>query len=447
MPVYSTPAPSKEDYAQHFVLRGPQVGPLCDFSITPNGVHLLLATDNSIAVVDTRIGSVQVVINTGPTSRLTTATWLSDDSSIVGCHDGHLFVARFQPATMFGSPSVTIGYAFQDLNLPVRHLCYNRNSELLAVGYERGVSIWRRMPTTWRIVDRFSVPVQVGISGIRTMQFVGDSNQMLFVGGGFGHAVWSGRDQVVFFTANTLVCRIGSSAVSADGKFLVVGALNQRVHVWPVTSDGLSSGGIYELQSGAEYHRMNPYIPVAMTDSGLVVAGSRVGELAFVQTNGAHAFNMYFERNLSTVGLLSHHDRLYVAFMGPLGYVIVVAYSRTRGALQVFERLRNAFTPGGTHSVINIDIHQLPRMSLRNLPRRTGRTDFTMVYPGRGYDYITLAFYVLVSFAICHGLFYLITHCEFYIGIMMFYHTTGLRLCLYDAYHDLACLATRLPKS
>ncbi|KAG8702201.1 hypothetical protein FRC11_011626, partial [Ceratobasidium sp. 423] len=208
MSVQSTPLlPSEEVYSQLFVLRGPQVGPLCNFSITPNGMCLLLLMEHSIIVVDTRISRIQVLLNTGPTSQLTSATWLSDTRCILGCFDGHLFQARFRPASIFGSPSVTVGYAFQDLNLPVRYLRYNRTSKLLAIGYASGVSIWRATPTTWRIVDRFAVPGEVGVPGLRTMQFVGKSDQMLFVAGGFGHVIWTGRSQVVFFTENSRVCR------------------------------------------------------------------------------------------------------------------------------------------------------------------------------------------------------------------------------------------------
>jgi hypothetical protein len=43
------------------------------------------------------------------------------------------------------------------------------------------------------------------------------------------------------------------------------------------------------------------------------------------------------------------------------------------------------------------------------------------------------------------GLFYSITHREFYIDAMKLYYSAGLRSCIYDAYHVSSRFAIRLP--
>ncbi|KAG9094895.1 hypothetical protein FS749_011573 [Ceratobasidium sp. UAMH 11750] len=277
----------------------------------------------------------------------------------------------------FSAPTTSISYVFQDLNKSVRVLQYIALQKSLVMGYEDGVSIWQCTPSKWMLVDCISNPCP-DLPGVRTITAFGRMKEKLFIAGGFGHIIWNGVGEAKFFINDRRVCQIGCSSLSPDGKFLAVSTLDQHVHVWPLTPSGLlfGTGNTYHLETEHDYFKTSPNVPITMLTSNRVVSGSPVGQISLHKSNGDSISDFYFEHNISVTGLLSYEDRLYAAFMGPGGCVIIVGYSDKRGEQRAFNKLRDTHKSATPPTSTSIDIARIPKQSLHGPPRQTGRKGF-----------------------------------------------------------------------
>ncbi|KAG9094107.1 hypothetical protein FRC06_011156 [Ceratobasidium sp. 370] len=373
-------SPPGEDYNGLFEIRGPQIGPLADLAISPDGHLILLATSNSLLLVDTRSGAPSVLVKTGSTHEITSLAWLNKRRCFVGCKNGHLYVVHFGASVLFNSPIASISYAFQDIQNSIRVMRWDMVHKLLAIGYEHGVSIWQSSSKTWRLVDRITIQHK-GLPGVHTLQFFGPHNRYLFVGGGFGYATWVAPGKVTFVTRNNNFHHIGNSALSPDGKFLAATTFNGSLHVWPIAGARLCpDNSTYNVETGADYRHINPHLPVAITSSGLTVVGTQAGQVAFVRMNCLAVDDFYHSTNWA-----AHDDRLYVAYIGPLGAIVIVGYTDkeqaqrdfrkmrlSRYGLDIFESLLSPQVP----STVSIDIGLIPKVTTTNVPMQTGRIGF-----------------------------------------------------------------------
>ncbi|KEP45590.1 putative transmembrane protein, partial [Rhizoctonia solani 123E] len=352
---------SGDDFKEIFAVRSDRTGMLTSFSLSSDGFSILVTTLDQLLVIDTRIGMTSVNVNVGTARAITAATWMSSQLSILGCRDGHMYFSEFRPSSLFGSQSVTITYAFRDVNKRNTMLRYDIPQGLLGIAYEDGVSIWQHTNAKWRLVDRIPVAIE-GNMGVTSIEFFGEPERRLFIGGTFGHIIWHGAGRVDFFTGPRRICLIGAAALSDDRKHLVISSFNRQLHIWGAASKSINPrGSVHDFESGHEYHNLSPRIPVAMTASGLAVLGSQVGLVAFVRSNGVTASEFFYEPNFSVMGILSHENRLYVAFLGPVGSIIIVGYSNKVRARRTFRDLRKQHSGLIDTKSINIPLNQVPR--------------------------------------------------------------------------------------
>lgn len=116
----------------------------------------------------------------------------------------------------------------QDLKSPVRAMAYDMTQHVLVVGYQSSAVFWNLSSagTKFLLLDRVSIRSDTSSQGlINTIQFFGQPEQRVFIGGGFGYvyaflftykpyipltsqlrsSVWSRAGQVVFHSSESVV--------------------------------------------------------------------------------------------------------------------------------------------------------------------------------------------------------------------------------------------------
>ncbi|KAG9088309.1 hypothetical protein FRC06_002108 [Ceratobasidium sp. 370] len=362
-----------EDYLGLFEIRGPQIGPLVDLALSPDGTLLISATSRTLLLVDTHTGVPSVLVNTGSTNEITSLAFIHNRRCLVGCENGHIYVVHFGETVLHRSPVVSISYSFQDIQKPIQVMCWDMAHKILAIGYEDGVSIWQSTSKKWRLVDRITIHHE-GLPGIHTLQFFGLPNCYLFVGGGFGYATWLAPGKVTFVTHNKDFHRIGNSALSPDGKFLAA-TTDSSLHIWPL------AGARLRLDH------------LAMSSTGLAAVGTQDGQVAFTRMDCVLADDFYYRTNWSVVGLLAHADRLYMVHMGPVGAIIIVGYTDKEQLMDDFRKFRlshfardifESLLSPEVPKTITIDTSLIPKVTVAGVAMQTGRKDFdSPVSPSR----------------------------------------------------------------
>ncbi|KDN34364.1 hypothetical protein RSAG8_12549, partial [Rhizoctonia solani AG-8 WAC10335] len=198
---------SGDDFKHIFTARSDRTGILTSFSLSSDGFSILATTFDQVLVVDTRIGMTSVNVNIGTARAITAAAWVNNQLGILGCRDGHMYFSEFCPSSLFGSQRAVITYAFRDVNKRITMLRYDIPQGLLGIAYEDGVSIWQYTSAKWRLVDRVPVAIEEGM-GVTSIEFYGEPERRLFIGGTFGHIIWHGAGRVDFFTGSRRICQM-----------------------------------------------------------------------------------------------------------------------------------------------------------------------------------------------------------------------------------------------
>ncbi|KAG9077276.1 hypothetical protein FRC06_009002, partial [Ceratobasidium sp. 370] len=363
-----------EDYLSRFKIHGPQIGPLVDLALSPDGVLLISVTSRTLLLVDTHTSVPSVLVNMGSTNEITSLAFIHNRRCLVSCENGHIYVVHFGETVLHRSPVVSISYSFQDIQKPIQVMRWDMAHKILAIGYKDGVSIWQSTSKKWRFIDHITIHHE-GLPGIHTLQFFGLPNCYLFVGGGFGYATWLAPSKVTFVTHNKDFHRIGNSSLSPDRKFLAA-TTDSSLHIWPLAGARLRPDHCtYKIETGAEYQHINLHLPVAMSSTGLAAVGTQDGQVAFTRMDCVLADDFYYRTNWSVVGLLAHTDRLYMVYMGPVGAVIIVGYMDKEQVMDNFRKVPKTIT---------IDTSLIPKVTVAGVAMQTGRKDFdSPVAPSR----------------------------------------------------------------
>lgn len=78
----------------------------------------------------------------------------------------------------------------QDLKCPVRTMAYNTTQHVLVIGYQSSAVFWHLSSagTKFLLLDRVSIHGDKSSQGlINTIQFFGQPEQRVFIGGDFGY--------------------------------------------------------------------------------------------------------------------------------------------------------------------------------------------------------------------------------------------------------------------
>ncbi|KAG8793282.1 hypothetical protein FRC12_003287 [Ceratobasidium sp. 428] len=360
-----------------FLSRGPQSGVPTGFALSPDGHFIFSSTPNDLLLLDARTGRPTNWILTGPNSKITSIDWFNSKKCFLGSDRGDIYVAAVgEQPTLTSNPMITISYSFQDIQQPIRALRWDTISKLLALCYEDGVSIWKNTNGKWKNIDRISIKRERLQDGVTTVVFYGVSRRRLYIGGGFGYAVWHGREAISYYKGST--SGITTATISPDGKHLVAATFCGAVKVWTV-DDGIIGSELSHraIKSGQEYRSINPFTPVQVSSTGLVAVGTQVGQVELGRLDGTTVDMFNFEQNWSVMGLLIHEDRLYTQYMGPVGAIILVGWVDNMEAFNTFQTLHEQIIGipkelAGTH----IDLDNIPRGTLAGPALQTGRVSF-----------------------------------------------------------------------
>ncbi|KAG8715591.1 hypothetical protein FRC08_010416 [Ceratobasidium sp. 394] len=377
MPVPSTLS-TPDEYIGMFVTRGPQVGHITDFALSPDGNLLLSSTATDLVLTDTRTGRPMVWIKIGTNNKVSALGWLNSKKCFVGCHNGHIYVAQIGEYTITTTPIVSISYAFQDIQKTIKVLRWDATDKLLAIGYEDGCSIWKSNGKKWKVHDRITIPHD-NVTGVCTMAFYSHgSKRYLFIGGGFGYVTWLGPQQVSFFTNDKRFHNIGKSALSPDNKFLAATTFDGKLLIWPVKGAILGPDhSTRTMETGEEYRSLYPFLPVTITPGGLAAVGTQVGQVDLSRTDGTAVDDFYFDDNWSVLGILAYRDRIYVAYMGPVGAIMIVGYADNKNTFFTFKKLYESkiATVPQTIKATWIDLDLIPKSNVAGVVMQTGRAD------------------------------------------------------------------------
>ncbi|KAG8715526.1 hypothetical protein FRC09_016544 [Ceratobasidium sp. 395] len=354
------------DYVGFFMCRGPQSTTPTGFALSPNGQLILSSTAEDITLLDTRSGRPLVWILTGSTSKVGAIEWFSVKKCFLGTDGGHIYVVTVGEFTLLTSPIVSISYSFQDIQAPIKVLCWDNTEKLLAIGYDDGVAIWKTTGKKWKVQDRVSIAVdQVGICALA---FFGTSLRCLFIGGGFGYAIWRGVGQTSFFRSPAPANSFTNVSVSADGLHLAATTFAGTVKVWSV--DDILLGADYTTRtiiSGRDYRIFRPFTPVKITPDGLIAVGTHVGKVELSRPDGSTIDEFSYEENLAVMNLL---------YMGPVGAMMIVGWVNSVESFMAFKRLNDKH-PARDIRAVYIDINLIPKGTLAGSPMQTGRVGFS----------------------------------------------------------------------
>ncbi|KAG8714058.1 hypothetical protein FRC09_018050 [Ceratobasidium sp. 395] len=384
--VHVSPAPTETlEPGEHmgiFVSRGPQTvqrGFPTGFAISPNGRLVFSATLDDLVLLDTRTGRTVLWIITGPLTEglgegnIGAIAWKTSKVCFLGCDHGLVYVANVGGNTLTTNPTLTISYLFRGPEGRIKALCWDAVGKFLALCYDECVSVWK---ITDKIEEVDEIPIARTPQSLSTLTWFGTSKRCLFIGGGFGYAVWHGYDDVTFFRDDGPVPGITSSAISSDGQYLAATTFTGVVNVWKVSDAGLEPDpSTRTITSGKPYRTLYPFTPVGFAADGLVAVGTQAGivELSGVNGNSVNFFSQ--EVNWSVIGLLTHKDRVYVQYLGPVGAIIIVGYVSSFRGLNAFERhteSQQITGPPPEFRAMRIDISRIPKASLANPPMQTG---------------------------------------------------------------------------
>ncbi|KAG8715169.1 hypothetical protein FRC11_005441 [Ceratobasidium sp. 423] len=356
------------NYKELFSLRTHQVGTTNGPYISPDGVHLLVSTPNNLALIDTRVGGTQAFIDTGVAVDITAVAWINNIQGLIGCSNGAVYTVDFLAANLFGYSPASIAYAFTDLEQAMAIFRYNPEQKVLLVGYEYGVSVWKKFNSSWRRVNHMKLVLPFDEPlGISTIEILDKAGQQVFLAGSFGNGVWKYSEKTPFCADTRAFC---SSALSLDGKSLALSTLEQSICVWSIDAKGPRSSNARNavLPSGKDLAHLSPRVPIAMTPSNVVVSGSQVGDVLLMDTNNKTLGTFCAGPNLAITGLQCHNDRLYISLVGPFGYVIVKGYSNEPNAVREFEETReliknHIWSTNAPLPITHIDLQRLPKVN------------------------------------------------------------------------------------
>ncbi|KAG8782799.1 hypothetical protein FRC12_020409 [Ceratobasidium sp. 428] len=296
MPIVSKVAPPAPSYTTAWKITGQQQDLLTCLAISPNGEHLVVASeDRTLLLIDVKYGYILVKISFEDQFWVLCALWYCNWNVIVGCSNGSLYEICFKPTN--NQYRVTMSPFLTPFNHQVRSLSFDPTQFLLAVGHGSTVELFSYLDSTnstdqspqpeWEHFEVIKGPSNNESGLVNALLFypTDENSQNLLIGyaeAGFG--VWSGLASIkrISRVLNENVCRIGRATLAADKKSLAVSTLDRTITTYRLGIDGpiLGSMKVFPYEDDADY---SPIVPVASTPDGLMLGGTTRGEVPMVQ--------------------------------------------------------------------------------------------------------------------------------------------------------------------
>ncbi|KAG8770112.1 hypothetical protein FRC12_004511, partial [Ceratobasidium sp. 428] len=268
------------EYRELYSIKTCQRGRPTALSLSPTGRWLCSASDYGYLLIQRASRDyIYCHVRMDRSNHVTAVVWATDLQIILGCFNGVVYVATLITNPAPDEDRIKIRGLISDIVSPVRALAYDGDRKMIALGYRGLVSIWR-WATVWEMVDIFATKIGGILAGVNSLHFFG-ADKILLLGLDSGVMIWRGRGELGPVNLGLRVCRIGAAAVSSDSSFMAISTLDRSIFIWPLSPQGPTASLTrqYSLESGHEWHKFEPYTPVAVTSDLCVVCGTLDGTI------------------------------------------------------------------------------------------------------------------------------------------------------------------------
>ncbi|KAG8735816.1 hypothetical protein FRC10_010103, partial [Ceratobasidium sp. 414] len=249
-----------------------------------------------IVLTCVKTGTTLGIIDFGPDFHATCLCWATNTRLIVGNNSGEVVQADLMhPITPDSLKLAELSLITRNHNCPVKILCFDVSSYLLAASFDGEIKIWyghllHGSRREWVLYDTLLCQHdRVGWSA-SAMAFLSTNDKSLFAATEFGFAVWVFSDKSLswYERANSHV--IEHCAVSLDSRMLAASTRNFCVLMWPLSASGPISKRQrtfkIPLPTGRDWISKANSSPVSFLDANSIVTADPAGTVYIVSLDG-----------------------------------------------------------------------------------------------------------------------------------------------------------------
>ncbi|KAF8601123.1 WD40 repeat-like protein [Ceratobasidium sp. AG-I] len=301
-----------------WTISGRQKGLITCTAISPSGMWLVSGSqDGTVLFVDYKAGATVAVLDLESRFYVSAAVWRSDTILVIGCSNGFVYHLDYEHRS---KRPIAMHTLIKALKSPVRALAFDTFRDMLAIACGGETWIYVRSAggkiETWDCVDHVLAPCAGAPGLVTSLCFFGSALtcRHLFIGHAkAGWTIWltPRAYKRTPFLASGKICSIGSAAIAASERFIVISTLDQSLVTYALKEGGPVGESHVETPS-QEITAYRPVLPVASTSSDLVLKGTSSGDVEILDTRTRSIVSLHHAHNHIIRTLNAYGDKVVV---------------------------------------------------------------------------------------------------------------------------------------
>ncbi|KAG9091290.1 hypothetical protein FS749_016656 [Ceratobasidium sp. UAMH 11750] len=315
-------------------------------ALSLNGRYLACyAHDDKLSLLDTQTGCVAGILSFDDTKQVTSMTWISDSTLLIGDSCGHVQAGTLAFRRNMGTDTVMeLSTVAHETLHAILALAYDPDTGLFAYADRNNSLLVFRLHLeqssvkTCQLIDQ-----RMGVSplgNVTEIKFFGSvtitQTKSLFIGMEFSTGIWMGeKHPIIEFKINHF--SVAKAVISQDGRMMAIITPELRVIIWPLLPSGpdYSDERTFQIPVGPNNFPLGSIAPLAFVQGGDLMTANPFGGVYLLSERAEQRWMFDFSSKC-VKSILCHGSWIYMTSVDTYNVIRADAYTNVNSLAKFF---------------------------------------------------------------------------------------------------------------